>query len=146
MPSCVVLVDVVVFLCCCCCCYSRCCCCPGWFYPFLLVLLLLTSWQLSTSCQISKCLARFSAREINIKGRDRQGRKYLKRKIISTSLLRILFFNGRHCSVNSSAPSILPPRPGFESRAHHLHFYQFKVICVMRKRQKQTKRGRYWPI
>ena len=37
----------------------------------------------------------------------------------------------RHSSVDSSAPSILPPR--FESQAHHLCFHQFKLICHVEK-------------
>ena len=41
----------------------------------------------------------------------------------------------RHChsSVVSSAPTIL--RPGFESQAHHLHFFQFVLNC----NEKRTK-------
>ena len=35
----------------------------------------------------------------------------------------------------------LPSRPGFESQAHHLRFFQFVEIV-----RKERKRGREWPI
>ena len=45
----------------------------------------------------------------------------------------------RHSSVDSSAPSILPPR--FESQAHHLRFYQFIFeLCHVEKTKINKKR------
>ena len=47
----------------------------------------------------------------------------------------------RHSSVDSSAPSILPPR--FESQAHHLRFYQiiFELYHVEKTKISKNRLG-----
>ena len=37
-------------------------------------------------------------------------------------------------------------RPGFESQAHHLRFYQFILICVMWKNENKQKDARIGPF
>ena len=51
--------------------------------------------------------------------------------VLKPCLKKLWIVGCRHSSVDSSAPSILPPR--FESQAHHLSFYQFKLICHVEK-------------
>ena len=60
---------------------------------------------------------------------------------LSYFLIGKLLKNGcRHCSVESSVPSIL--LPGFETQAHHLCFYQFIfVLCHVEKTKINKKRS-----
>ena len=47
------------------------------------------------------------------------------------------------CSLTSAVKSGVPPfpscRPGFKSQAHHIRFYQFRLICVMWKSENKQK-------
>ena len=45
---------------------------------------------------------------------------------------------GRHSSVVSSAPTIL--RPGFESQAHHLSFFQFVLLKLYRENNENKQK------
>ena len=45
---------------------------------------------------------------------------------------------GRHSSVVSSSPTIL--RPGFESQAHHLRFFQFVLLKLLLELEKNKNK------
>ena len=51
---------------------------------------------------------------------------------------KLVFLGGRHNFVVSSAPTIL--RPGFESQAHHLRFFQFVLLKLYQENNENKQK------